>query len=250
MPIHDWTRVPAGMFHDFHSSWITHIKEALNDGVLPRGYYALAEQHASRKIADVLTLKMDRDEPSIAAGGESGPIAVATAPPKTSRKLVASPEAAFRAARRTVTIRHVSDHYVVALLEIVSSANKDRETSVEEFIQKAWSAIEGGVHLLVIDLFPPGRHDAGGMHNMVWQRYDPNDYEPPPDKPLTAASYSSCDLPEAYVEPLAVGDVLPAMPLFLRSQWYVNTPLEVTYETAYRGVPEYWREVVEGKRDA
>jgi hypothetical protein len=30
MPMHDWTRVSAGTYHDFHNAWITHIKEALN----------------------------------------------------------------------------------------------------------------------------------------------------------------------------------------------------------------------------
>lgn len=30
MPIHDWTKVNAGIFHDFHHDWITMIKRALN----------------------------------------------------------------------------------------------------------------------------------------------------------------------------------------------------------------------------
>ena len=30
MPIHDWTRVPAGIFHDFHHGWIEEAKRALN----------------------------------------------------------------------------------------------------------------------------------------------------------------------------------------------------------------------------
>ena len=30
MPIHDWTRVPSGLFHDFHQSWSIRIKDALN----------------------------------------------------------------------------------------------------------------------------------------------------------------------------------------------------------------------------
>ena len=50
MPVHDWTRVDAGIFHDFHNAWITHLKEALNEGLLPDGYYAQAEQHAGRLI--------------------------------------------------------------------------------------------------------------------------------------------------------------------------------------------------------
>jgi hypothetical protein len=56
MPVHHWTRVEAGICHDFHASWIPEIRKALNGGLLPDGYYALAEQHAGRTIADVLTL--------------------------------------------------------------------------------------------------------------------------------------------------------------------------------------------------
>ena len=28
MPIHDWSRVDAGIFHDFHHAWIEQIKRA------------------------------------------------------------------------------------------------------------------------------------------------------------------------------------------------------------------------------
>ena len=41
MPIHDWTRVDAGIFHAFHHDWITEIARALNRGLLPADYYAL-----------------------------------------------------------------------------------------------------------------------------------------------------------------------------------------------------------------
>jgi hypothetical protein len=57
MPIHDWTRVEAGTFHAFHTSWLTHLMEALNSGLLPPGYYALSEQVATRMQTDVLTLR-------------------------------------------------------------------------------------------------------------------------------------------------------------------------------------------------
>ena len=54
MPVHDWTRVEAGIFHDFHTMWTVLLRNSLNRGVLPPGYYAMAEQHAGRAIADVL----------------------------------------------------------------------------------------------------------------------------------------------------------------------------------------------------
>jgi hypothetical protein len=246
MPVHDWSRVPAGTFHDFHSSWIIHLKEALNDGLLPEGYYALAEQHAGRAIADILTLHLDAPE----SGNPSprGPVAVAEAPPRVRKKMVASANAAYRASRRTLTIRHASGHRIVAMLEIVSPANKDRAASLQDLVTKARSALEAGCHLLVVDLFPPGRHDPQGFHAALWEYFDETEYSLPKDKPLTLAAYVAGPLPEAYLEHLAVADPLPDMPLFLAATSYVNVPLEATYEPAYRGVPSYWRGIVEGKQ--
>ena len=56
MPVHDWTRVPAGIFHDFHTRWNSDITEALNEGLLPKGYYALTEQSVPVMRPDVITL--------------------------------------------------------------------------------------------------------------------------------------------------------------------------------------------------
>ena len=36
MPLHDWTRVEDGIFHDFHFEMIHAVKKSLNRGVLPR----------------------------------------------------------------------------------------------------------------------------------------------------------------------------------------------------------------------
>jgi hypothetical protein len=36
--------------------------------------------------------------------------------------------------------------------------------------------------------------------------------------------------------------------LFLSADRYVPVPLEATYQAAYRGVPAYWRDVLEGHR--
>ena len=33
MPIHDWTRVDAGLFHAFHHDWITNLSRAEHGGV-------------------------------------------------------------------------------------------------------------------------------------------------------------------------------------------------------------------------
>src|SRR5262245_29034481 len=76
MPIHDWTRVEAGVFHHFHPGWVVAIGNALNGGRLPPGYMAMVEQVTGRPIPDVVTLQAR--EPG---EGPEGGIAVATAPP-------------------------------------------------------------------------------------------------------------------------------------------------------------------------
>jgi hypothetical protein len=211
MPVHDWTRVDRGTFHDFHSSWIIHLKEALNQGLLPPDYYALAEQVATRHQIDELTLR---------AGYSDAP----------------SPR------NRVINVRHVTDHQIVAVIEIVSPANKDRKSNVGDLAGKIARLLRANVQALLIDLLPPGRHDPLGLHGAVGAEFDREDYHSPTDEPLTLPSYRWDDEgPEAFVEPVALGRSLIDMPLFLNSERYVSVPLETTYQAGYRGVPAFWR---------
>jgi hypothetical protein len=49
MPIHDWSRIPAGIFHHFLQHWSTEIARTLNQGNLPKGLSALIEQRTGPK---------------------------------------------------------------------------------------------------------------------------------------------------------------------------------------------------------
>jgi uncharacterized protein DUF4058 len=248
MPLHDWTRVEAGIFHHFHVTWVPEISNALNRGLLPEGYYALAEQHAGRSIADVLTLHASTPPPErLPPAPDTGGIAVAVAPPRKRRRHTVDPAA--RARRRSLAVRHISGHRLVALIEIVSPANKDRARHVQDFAAKATDALETGVHLLLVDLFPPGPHDPGGMHGAILQRLENSDviYDVPADEPATLASYAAGPPIDIDIEHVAVGAVLPEMPLYLRNDRYVNVPLESTYQSAYHGMPAFWRGVLEGR---
>ncbi|MDA1016801.1 MAG: DUF4058 family protein [Planctomycetota bacterium] len=250
MPVNDWTRVEAGIFHDFHTAWIPEIRTALNDGLLPDGYYALAEQHAGNVIADVLTLHTSEPQQAwpLPPLPDVGGVAVAEAPPRTRRKHVVE----LTELRRSLAIRHVSGHRLVALVEIVSPGNKDRARSVSDFTDKVESALNSGVHVLLVDLFPPGSHDPTGMHGAILQRLEDSDepYDLPAEEPLTVASYAVGRRVEIYVEHLAVGGHIVDMPLFLTPDRYINLPLQTTYAGAFRGMPAFWRDVLEGNDNA
>jgi hypothetical protein len=65
------------------------------------------------------------------------------------------------------------------------------------------------------------------------------------DLPLTLAAYSAGAGTRAFIEPVAVGQALPEVPLFLTSNRCVPVPLEPTYLAAFEAVPRCWREVLE-----
>ena len=93
---------------------------------------------------------------------------------------------------------------------------------------------------------PPSPRDPQGIHGALWEEIADDSYRAPADKPLTLAAYDAGPPKTAYVEPVAVGDALPDMPLFLEPGAYVNVPLEATYLSAFRNVPPRWRRVLEG----
>jgi len=255
MPIHDWTRVTAGTFHAFHNAWIAELQGAMNSGVLPPNYYALAEQVAGEVVPDVLTLQDIRPNSSrdvnsldneVAIGDADTAIAVATLPPKVSISDTIT-EAMLLAARQSqLVIRHTTGDRVVAIAEVVSSGNKERGGAFEAFIEKVLGALDRGIHFLILDLYPPGLHDPRGIHAAIWEHLK-GTFNPPKNKPLTLASYVSSGAVTCYVEPAAVGDVLIQMPLFLSRATYVNVPLEETYISAFKKLPQKWRRVLEGQ---
>jgi hypothetical protein len=93
------------------------------------------------------------------------------------------------------------------------------------------------VHLLVVDLFPPTGRDPQGIHKAIWDEIPGEPFELPPNNPLTLAVYPAGPKKVACVEPIAVGDVLLAMPLFLEPGMYVPAPLEETYQTTWSVCP-------------
>ncbi len=246
MPIHDWTKVDAGIFHDFHGDWIQVLKHTLNAGLLPDDYYALSEQKALGVGPDVLTLegKTDDDAAAEEETDAGGGTALLVAQPK-ARLVEATGPDFYRQKQRFIAVRHVTDDRVVAVIEIVSPGNKNNKNGMRSFLDKVYELLKRKIHLLVIDLQPRGKHDPDGIHAAIWDDIWDGPTALPPEKPLTVASYECKDVVTAYVEPVAVGDTLPDMPLFLIPGGYVNVPLEKTYRTAWEGVPRRWRTVID-----
>lgn len=208
MPVHDWSIVDAGIFHDFHHAWTEEIKRALNAGLLPPQYYALTE------------------------------------PPKV--QITAEAELEFYRRRQSVVaVRHVSGDRTLAVIEVVSRGNKASRHALHSLLDKTTEFLDRRIHLLILDLHPPTPRDPAGIHGAIWEAFTGEPYAAPDDKPLTLVAYESSATVRAYVAPVAVGDDLPDMPLFVEPGAHVPVPLEATYRSAFAAVPRRWQAVLQ-----
>jgi hypothetical protein len=238
MPIHDWTRAEAGDFHHFHQTWIPLLAAALNSGVLPPEFIALAEQVTGRPIPDVVTLE------ARSLKGTPAGVAVARAPGPSARVIQKFERINYAKRADRVVIRHGRGR-VVAIIEILSPGNKDSRHAIRSFVEKAADILSQGIHLVVVDLFPPTPRDPQGIHKVISDEFADEPFDFLPEKPLTVVSYIGGDLPTAYVESVGVGDRLPAIPLFLTEYDYVPCPLDATYNEAWRVFPSMLKEILE-----
>jgi hypothetical protein len=94
-------------------------------------------------------------------------------------------------------------------------------------------------------LFPCGPRDPQGIAQAIWDELVGESLGTrPADKLLTVAAYDAGDELTAYVDALAVGDLLRDAPLFLAPGWYVNVPLERTYTASWGVTPKPIRDLV------
>ena len=203
MVIHDWARVPTGLFHHFRQDWSIEITRRLNHGILPKGMSALVEQSFG---------------------------------PRRTRDFYAG------RANRIVVKHHLGR--IIAVIEIMSPGNKDSRAALR---------LRGQGHRFPAPRrsrsarrsFSPTVRDPFGMHKVIWDEIHEEDFAFPAGKDRILASYETGGERVAYVEPIAVGDLLPDMPLFLANGIDIKVPLESTYCAAWEASPEEMRQAVE-----
>lgn len=211
MPIHDWTRADANLFHAFHLLWIVSLVRALNTGLLPHDYLARPEEFGERLPTE--------------NGGSGG-------------------KPFFP--KQNVVIRRGPEREVVARIELVSPTVKASAMNVRVFTGKIIASIEQGIHVLLIDILPMTAHDPRGIHGVVWGIYHPRRPIVEVDGPLVIVSFlGRPGNPEAFIHSTAVGQALPDVPLFLTAQQPINIPLEATYQDAFNAMSPDDREYVE-----
>jgi len=148
-------------------------------------------------------------------------------------------------ANRIVVRHHLGE--IVAVIEIVSPGNKDSARALREFTENVAAFLDAGIHVLVIDLFPPTKRDPFGIHKAIWNQFVEEEFAFPEGHDRVAVSYDAGGaggLWSAFVEPLRLGDPIPNMSLFLIDGLNVKVPLEATYQSTWNDTPEVIRDIV------
>ncbi len=201
MPVHDWTRVDAGLFHAFHHRWIGGLCDLLNTRLLPPDHFALIQPW----IVNTIPAGSAEDEVYAA---RANCVAVQRRYPNT-----------------------------LAVIAVIPPGCKARRAAFDTLVRRTCDLMARNVSLVMVDLFPPSAFDPEGIHGAIWDEVDASAYALPTGKPLTVAAYAAGDCLRAYVDAIAVGEVLPDIPLFLSPDRYVAVPLEATYQDTWATFP-------------
>lgn len=104
--------------------------------------------------------------------------------------------------------------------------------------------MDAGIHQLLIDLHAPGPRDPKGLQALIFDEVGQESIDLAIEGPACAVACECAEVVRWYLEPFRVGEALIDMPIFLRPNFCVNVPLEVTYEVAWKSLLKRWRDVL------
>jgi hypothetical protein len=225
MPLLDHFHPPLAArrhWESFHVNWAGAIADALNEELLPEGYFAEEHAHAGARFEiDVATF----DETQ--AGGSTAVATKTCAPP--AAKL--SVPAAFPDEYAVKVYDSEGGAKLVAAIELISPANKDRESHRRAFAAKCAGYLSQGIALIVVDVVTSRQANLHAEILALLGRTekDASDLYAVAYRPIVRGKR---DLIDIWPEPLAVGGELPMLPLALNAELCVPVDLEATYTVA------------------
>ena len=238
MPLLDHFHPPTKYrlpWESIHSAWMVYLTSRLNDR-LPEGYYALEHAHVGPSVEiDVATFGEEGVGPHDADGsgvGVAAPRAVYIAPTPA-----ATVPAAFAEDFEVRVISDRSGRHLAAAIELVGPANKNRPDTRRQFAGKCASYLAQGVAVVVVDVVT---ERAADLHAEIMAMLGQSGAAPVPGgSPLYAAAYRPVERAGAAVldvwhEPLAVGQPLPTLPLWLRGGLCLPVELQAAYDRTCR----------------
>jgi hypothetical protein len=237
MPLFDHFHPPLHPYHhweSFHSNWATRIADGIA-AVLPPEFQVEEHTHAGPGFEiDVATYEGAAPLQSGAGTAVLAPRAApAYAPPVPDAVL----PAAFPDTFEVRVFSTTAGLTLVAVIELVSPGNKDRQAERRAFVAKCASYLAQGVSLIVVDVVTSRQ---ANLHNDLMRLMEASpELDFPDGVTLYAAAYRPVRRGEReeidlWRRPLAVGAPLPTLPLRLTGELFVAVDFEAAYLEACR----------------
>ena len=237
MPLRDHFRPPLdtiASWEGFHGQWPAVIVQQLRKQ-LPAGYVAEPRVHSGSQIEiDIATFEKDDAPPFLGTADGSGGVAIAVwAPARPSVAVETTLPDYDEYEVRIFDARR--GRHLVAAIEIVSPANKDRPEHRNVFVAKCAALLQKGVAVSIVDLVTVRHFNLYSELMAMIGHTDPTFADPPPHLYAASCRWSKQGkrtLLEAWSHPLTLGAPLPTLPLWLGTNLVVPLHLEQSYEQA------------------
>ncbi len=223
---------PRRHWESFHVNWAGAIADVLNERLLPEGYFAEEHAHIGARVEIDVATFADAPPATPGNGATTTLSARVWTPPEPPVVL----PAAFPDSFEVLVFEAEGGARLVAAIELVSPANKDRAAHRRAFAIKCASYLCQGVGLVIVDIVTSRQ---ANLHNHVLQVLDQD--RPPavlPDETLLyAVAYrpivrDGAQQVEVWPSALALGQPLPTVPLALNAELCLPINLEETYTAA------------------
>jgi hypothetical protein len=240
MPLRDHFRPPVTDRHswdELHGGWPMKIVESLLP-VLPPSYLAAPQIHLGGTVeVDVATFEYDASN-GVASGTNSSVGGTATA----------AWSAAEPTLRAETDLPDVDEYEVrvydaargrrlVAAIELVSPSNKDRPETRQAFVAKCAALLQQQVSVTIVDVVTT-RESNLYSELLSFLRQTDASLTAQPSSTYAVACRGTRPrkrwLLEGWHRPLALGQPLPSLPLWLADDLAVDLDLEASYEATCR----------------
>ncbi len=239
MPLRDHFRPPVSRqvsWEEIHGQWPAVIVQQLRKQ-LPPGFVSGPMVHSGSQIeVDIATYERDDSPTGYPTGDSGGGVATATATWTVAEPSVAVETEIPDYDEYEVRIYDAErERTLVAVIELVSPANKDRPEKRNAFVGKCAALLQKGVAVSIVDVVTTRQFNLYAELMAFLGQSDPTMGAEPP-----AIYAASCRwlmrgeraTLQTWSHVLAVGRPLPTLPLWLTPVRVVPLDLEQSYEKA------------------
>ncbi len=240
MPLRDHFRAPLdreSSWDGLHGGWPALIVTNL-DHALPSPFIAAPRVRLGGMVeTNLATYERDpSDNPSWSGGPSEGGVATAAwSSPRATLSIPADLPAQDEYEVRVYDIAR--GRRLVAAIEIVSPANKDRPEHRRAFVAKCSALLQQQVSVVIVDLVTTRQFNL--YHDLLelTGQTDPALGAEPPALYASACRSTRRDRHwnlDAWFHPLTLGAALPTLPLWLADDYAIPLNLESSYEETCR----------------